>query len=108
MSEPIPPLVSCAVVFLAAVATLLSLARVVLPATTVRRLATPSSHVTPVRPHFRPYPARHAAPLAGEATRSVRPYVVAAEQATRRQELEPAALGLDGPGPYVIHGVEVA
>ncbi|MEV8595026.1 hypothetical protein [Streptomyces sp. NPDC052012] len=46
--------------------------------------------------------------LAGEANRSVRPYVVAAERAARRRELELAVLGLDGPGPYVIHGIEVA
>lgn len=75
MSEPIP-LLLCAVLFLAAVATLLSLARTVLTTTTVRRLATPPSHVTPVRPRFRPCPARHVVPLAGEANRSVRPYVI--------------------------------
>jgi hypothetical protein len=61
------------------------------------------SHARP-RPRFR----RTEVPLDGDANRSVRPYVVAAEQADRRRELELAALGLDGPGPYVIHGVEVA
>ncbi|MFF6811629.1 hypothetical protein ACFZAG_17300 [Streptomyces sp. NPDC012403] len=102
MSEPIPLLLPCAALFLAAVATLLSLARTVLTATAVRRLATPPSHVTPVRPRFRPHPARHAALLAGEANRSVRPYVVA-EQVARSQEPEPAVLG-----PYVMHGIGVA
>ncbi|MEV0115097.1 hypothetical protein AB0H77_17880 [Streptomyces sp. NPDC050844] len=47
-------------------------------------------------------------PLAGEATRSVRPYLTAHEQRSRRRELVLATLGLDAPGPYWIHGVEVA
>ncbi len=42
------------------------------------------------------------------AHRLVRPYVIAAEQAARRRELLLADFGADGPGPYVIHGVEVA
>ncbi|MEV6758288.1 hypothetical protein [Streptomyces sp. NPDC051214] len=47
-------------------------------------------------------------PLTGEATRLVRPYLTAHEQHTRRRELVLATLGLDTPGPYWIHGVEVA
>lgn len=47
-------------------------------------------------------------PLAGEATRLVRPYLTAHEQHSRRRELVLATLGLDTPGPYWIHGVEVA
>ncbi|MFI7005895.1 hypothetical protein [Streptomyces sp. NPDC050145] len=38
----------------------------------------------------------------------VRPYLVAAEQAARRRELLLTDFGFDGPGPYVIHGREVA
>lgn len=77
MSEPIPALLSCGVLFLASVATLLSLARTARTASvpSVRRLATPPFHVTPVVPGPCPCPARHAEPLAGEATRAVRPYV---------------------------------
>lgn len=87
MSDPIPPLLSCGALFLAAVATLLGLARTVLPATIGRRLATPPFHTTPVRPCLRPHLVRHADLLAGEATRSVRPYVVAAEQAAHGAEV---------------------
>ncbi|MEV8318033.1 hypothetical protein AB0Q95_28075 [Streptomyces sp. NPDC059900] len=47
-------------------------------------------------------------PLAGEATRPVRPYLTAHEQHSRRRELLLATLGLDTPGPYWIHGMEVA
>ncbi|MGW0909173.1 hypothetical protein [Streptomyces sp. NPDC002853] len=47
-------------------------------------------------------------PLTGEASRLVRPYLTAHEQHTRRRELALATLGLDMPGPYWIHGVEVA
>lgn len=47
-------------------------------------------------------------PLTGEATRLVRPYLTAHEQHSRRRELVLATLGLDTPGPYWIHGVEVA
>ncbi|MWA12209.1 hypothetical protein [Streptomyces sp. BA2] len=47
-------------------------------------------------------------PLPGEAIRLVRPYLTAHEQHTRRRELALATLGLDTPGPYWIHGVEVA
>lgn len=83
MSEPIPALVSCGVLFLASVATLLSLARTVLPSSvpSVRRLVTPPSHVTPVVPGRRPCPARHTSLLAGEATRAVRPYVTQGTEA---------------------------
>lgn len=44
----------------------------------------------------------------GTATRSVRPYLTAHEQRVRRRELAMATLGLDMPGPYWIHGMEVA
>lgn len=47
-------------------------------------------------------------PLDATATRSVRPYLIAHEQQQRRRELALAALGLDMPGPYWIHGLEVA
>ncbi|MGW6057157.1 hypothetical protein [Streptomyces sp. NPDC055189] len=47
-------------------------------------------------------------PLAGESTRPVRPYLTAHEQHSRRRELLLATLGLDTPGPYWIHGMEVA
>ncbi|GAU66412.1 hypothetical protein SSP35_03_00600 [Streptomyces sp. NBRC 110611] len=44
----------------------------------------------------------------GDRSPLVRPYVVAYEQCRRRDELLPATFGVDAPGPYVIHGVEVA
>jgi hypothetical protein len=47
-------------------------------------------------------------PLDGTATIAVRPCVTAHEQRERRRELALAALGLDTPGPYWIHGLEVA
>lgn len=102
MSDPIPPLLSCAALLLASVAILLNLGRTALPAPPSTRLATPPSHVTPVCPGPRPRSAHHAERLPGEANRSVRPYVVA-EQEARGQEPEPAVLG-----PYVIHGIGVA
>ncbi len=58
-------------------------------------------------PHRSPY-ASDDAPLTGETTTLVRPYLTAAEQRQRRRELALAALGLDTPGPYWIHGIEVA
>ncbi|GAA0636442.1 hypothetical protein GCM10009535_10880 [Streptomyces thermocarboxydovorans] len=109
MSDSIPLLLSCAALFLASLVILLRLARMLLsvPVPSAGHLAPPSLHVTPpfIRTRSRP---RHAQPLSGEETRAVRPYVIAAEQAARRWELELAELGLDGPGPYVMHGVEVA
>ncbi|MFD8549329.1 hypothetical protein [Streptomyces sp. NPDC059649] len=47
-------------------------------------------------------------PLDGDATPLVRPYLVAHEQRERRQALLLATFGVDAPGPYWIHGVEVA
>lgn len=47
-------------------------------------------------------------PLDGAATVAVRPYLVVHEQRQRRRELAMATLGLDMPGPYWIHGLEVA
>ena len=67
---------------------------------------------TPARPtlpaHRSPYGLDADAPLDGTATRSVRPYLTAHEQRLRRRELAMATLGLDMPGPYWIHGMEVA
>jgi hypothetical protein len=108
VSDPIPPLLSCAALLLASAAILLNLGRTALPAPAPTRLATPPFHVTPVRPGPRPYFARHTELLPAEANRSVRPYVVAAEQAVRRQEPEPMLLELSGAGPYVMHGIGVA
>ncbi|MGI5196354.1 hypothetical protein ACQEVY_22345 [Streptomyces sp. CA-288835] len=47
-------------------------------------------------------------PHDGTATVAVRPYVTAHEKRQRRRELAMAALGLDTPGPYWIHGMDVA
>lgn len=47
-------------------------------------------------------------PHDGTTTVAVRPYVTAHEQRQRRRELAMAALGLDTPGPYWIHGMDVA
>lgn len=47
-------------------------------------------------------------PLDGTVTVAVRPYVTAHEQRERRRELALATLGPDMPGPYWIHGLEVA
>ncbi|WUW92772.1 hypothetical protein OG595_18120 [Streptomyces sp. NBC_01451] len=58
--------------------------------------------------HRSPYGLDADAPLDGAATRSVRPYLTAHEQRLRRRELAMATLGLDMPGPYWIHGMEVA
>lgn len=76
-----------------------------------------------VRPHpalTSPHPAPGASlpthrspygldtPLDGTATVAVRPYLTAHEQRQRRREAAMAALRLDTPGPYWIHGVEIA
>ncbi|MCZ0987927.1 hypothetical protein [Streptomyces diastatochromogenes] len=47
-------------------------------------------------------------PLDATAARAVRPYVIAHEQQEWRRELALASLGQDMPGPYWIHGLEVA
>ena len=68
----------------------------------------------PARPtlpaHRSPYGLDADARIDGTATRSVRPYLTAHEQRLRRRELAmaPLGLGLDMPGPYWIHGTEVA
>ncbi|WP_405820089.1 hypothetical protein OG241_31675 [Streptomyces sp. NBC_01390] len=66
----------------------------------------------PTRPtlptHRSPYGLDAGARIEGTATRSVRPYLVAHEQRLRRRELAMATPGLDMPGPYWIHGMEVA
>ncbi|MEV1019931.1 hypothetical protein [Streptomyces sp. NPDC050264] len=89
---------------LASVAVLVSLTRAAFPVPNGRH-----RRLTETVP--RPWPTSPRRPEhvldAGES-RLVRPYVVAAEQADRRAELLLADLGYDGPGPYVIHGLEVA
>ncbi|MFE9440692.1 hypothetical protein ACFYO2_17100 [Streptomyces sp. NPDC006602] len=82
------------------------------------RRTTSPRHLTlvmPVRPDAAPapLPARRSpygldTPLDATATRSVRPYLTAHEQRLRRRELVLASLGQDMPGPYWIHGLEVA
>ncbi|MCZ0987924.1 hypothetical protein [Streptomyces diastatochromogenes] len=47
-------------------------------------------------------------PLDATAARAVRPYLVAHEQREWHRELALATLGQDMPGPYWIHGLEVA
>ncbi|MBT2676294.1 hypothetical protein J7E95_37025 [Streptomyces sp. ISL-14] len=61
----------------------------------------------PLPPHRSPY-AQDDTPLDASAARSVRPYLTAHEQCQRRRERAIAALGQDMPGPYWIHGLEVA
>ncbi|WP_327655651.1 hypothetical protein [Streptomyces sp. NBC_00483] len=100
MADLIPPALPSVSLLLASVAVLVSLARLTFPAPSGR-------HRRPVRPDaVRRRPLE--VPLDGGAARLVRPYVIAAEQAARRRELLLADFGIDGPGPYVIHGVEVA
>ncbi|GAA0905618.1 hypothetical protein [Streptomyces thermoalcalitolerans] len=112
MSEPIPPLLPCAALFLASVAILLSLIRTVLPAPSKppagrhRRSGPVRTYRSQARPRLC-FPCPET-PLAGEATRSVRPYVIAAEQAALRREAEWAARGPEVPGPYVVHGMGAA
>ncbi|MGW7079068.1 hypothetical protein [Streptomyces sp. NPDC054866] len=67
-------------------------------------LATPP---TPPTPRSR-YGLDALLPLPGEAIRLVRPYLTAHEQLSRRRELLLATFGVDAPGPYWIHGMEVA
>nr|WSY54019.1 hypothetical protein OG999_30475 [Streptomyces sp. NBC_00886] len=57
--------------------------------------------------HRSPY-SQDVTLLDGTAAKSVRPYLTAHEQRQRRRELAMATLGLDMPGPYWIHGTEVA
>ncbi|MCI3240580.1 MULTISPECIES: hypothetical protein [Streptomyces] len=71
---------------------------------------SPAQHREPL---LHPLPAHRSPyglhlPLDGTATIAVRPYLIAHEQRLRRRELALAALGLDMPGPYWIHGTEVA
>ncbi|MFJ8022010.1 hypothetical protein [Streptomyces sp. NPDC096311] len=68
--------------------------------------AVPSRPRTPLPAHRSPYGLD--IPLDGTATVAVRPYVTVHEQRERRRELALATLGLDTPGPYWIHGLEVA
>ncbi|MCZ4506898.1 hypothetical protein O3Q52_01475 [Streptomyces sp. ActVer] len=66
----------------------------------------PRAVVPPLPAHRSPYGLD--TPLDATATQPVRPYLTAHEQWWRRRELALATLGLDTPGPYWIHGVEVA
>ncbi|MFF4571314.1 hypothetical protein [Streptomyces sp. NPDC001410] len=70
-------------------------------------IGVPQRYDTPLPPHRSPY-ALDIAPLDATAARSVRPYLTAHEQRQRRRELALATLGQDMPGPYWIHGLEVA
>lgn len=67
--------------------------------------AQPPKH-TPLPAHRSPYGLD--TPLDGAANVAVRPYLVVHEQRQRRRELAIEALGLNMPGPYWSHGVEVA
>ncbi|MDW4910011.1 hypothetical protein RB628_32955 [Streptomyces sp. ADMS] len=69
---------------------------------------SPPAVRTTLPTHRSPYGLDAHAPLDGTATRSVRPYLTAHEQRLRRRELAMSTLGLDMPGPYWIHGMEVA
>ncbi|MFI1728844.1 hypothetical protein ACH40E_06300 [Streptomyces acidicola] len=69
-------------------------------------LSTPSPKHTPLPAHRSPYGLD--TPVDGTATVAVRPYLVVHEQRQRRRELAMAASGLDMPGPYRVHGAEVA
>ncbi|QFQ98861.1 hypothetical protein F9278_24895 [Streptomyces phaeolivaceus] len=61
---------------------------------------------TPLPTHRSPYGLDEV--FDGAQTVAVRPYLAAHEQRLRRRELAMAGMGLDMPGPYWIHGVEVA
>ncbi|MBC9728033.1 hypothetical protein [Streptomyces sp. TRM68367] len=76
------------------------------PSAPVLPVGLPHRAIPPLPPHS-PY-AQDNAPLDATATRSVRPYLTAHEQRQHRRELALAALGQDMPGPYWIHGLEVA
>ncbi|MEV5847980.1 hypothetical protein AB0M32_39060 [Streptomyces sp. NPDC051985] len=107
MPDSIPLLIPWLTFHLALMAGLLCLLRSPRPTaaeTAVPLLVRTRVGVPPQRPRRRP----EVPPLDGGVSPLVRPYVVAAEQAARRYELLLAEFGLDGPGPYVIHGVEVA
>jgi hypothetical protein len=71
-------------------------------------LTPPRPRATALPLHRSPYGLDDDTPLDAAATRSVRPYLTAHEQRQRRRELALAALGQDMPGPYWIHGLEVA
>ncbi|MYW68815.1 hypothetical protein GTY65_32775 [Streptomyces sp. SID8379] len=106
MGDHMPAVLAEVSFLLVAIAVLVSLARATFPAPSGRHRRTPEPPVLPWPAHHTP--RRPERPLNGDATRLVRPYVVAAEQASRRGELLLADFGHDGPGLYVIHGLEVA
>ncbi|MET7859493.1 hypothetical protein ABZS81_20155 [Streptomyces sp. NPDC005318] len=66
----------------------------------------PSAQPAPPPPPHRPHTLD--APLDGNASALVRPYLTAHEQRQRRRALFLATIGLDDEGPYRIHGMEVA
>ncbi|SOD76630.1 hypothetical protein SAMN06272781_4480 [Streptomyces sp. 1222.2] len=68
--------------------------------------AAPLTLGTSLPAHRSPYGLHDT--IDGTTTIAVRPYVTAHEQRQRRRELAMAAMGLDMPGPYWIHGTEVA
>jgi hypothetical protein len=67
---------------------------------------SPPSKCAPLPAHRSPYGLNIT--LDGTATVAVRPYLVAHEQREQRRERSVSAMGLGMPGPYWIHGVEVA
>ncbi|GGX15988.1 hypothetical protein GCM10010383_52470 [Streptomyces lomondensis] len=67
----------------------------------------PRNLTPPLPPHRSPY-TRDDTPLDVTAIRPVRPYLIAHEQRQHRRELAVATLGQHMPGPYVMHGLEVA
>lgn len=77
------------------------------PPSGVRPVALPRPLTPPLPAHRSPY-AQDDTPLDASTARSVRPYLTAHEQRQRRRELAIATLGQDMPGPYWIHGLEVA
>lgn len=79
----------------------------------IPREAHPAHPARSIPPAAAPLPAHRSpyglpTPLDGTDTIAVRPYLAAHEQRQRRRELAMATLGLDMPGPYWIHGLEVA
>ncbi|MBP5863024.1 hypothetical protein F3K40_13600 [Streptomyces sp. LBUM 1478] len=71
-----------------------------------RPIAAPPTLDTSLPTHRSPYGLHEIHD--GTTTIAVRPYVTAHEQRQRRRELAMAAMGFDMPGPYWIHGTEVA
>ncbi|WP_425830820.1 hypothetical protein [Streptomyces fractus] len=100
MSDSIAGTLPWMTLFLASLAALASAARVTFP--------PPSGQHRRVVRRPAPQVRRPESRLDAHDSRLVRPYVIAVEQAARRRELLLADFGYDGPGPYAIHGQEVA